>query len=101
MAKPRVFATRWALGNLVTLIIVFFIYLYADTQAKIVGSNFGWGILAFITKWYLIISIAFLALTILIPLLIILIAIIISFRQFSKARKKKKDYLDIDYEVKE
>jgi len=100
MARPRIFAARWAIGNLVTFIIVFFIFLYADAQTKLAGSHWGWGILAFITKWYLIISLALFALTILIPLLIVLIAIIISWRQMSK-RKKKKDYLDIDYELKE
>ncbi|TAL52263.1 MAG: hypothetical protein EPN86_05335 [Nanoarchaeota archaeon] len=98
-ARPRIFATRWALGNIVTFIIVFFIFLYADSQAKLANAHWGWGILAFITKVYLIISVGLLLLTVLLPLLIIIIAVIVSLNQ--RKKKRKKDFIDVDYEVKE
>jgi len=52
----------WTFGTLFTYIIVFFIFLYSTDQAdplKHPNPQFGWGILAFVTKWYLIITLAF------------------------------------------
>ncbi len=96
---PRVLTGKFAFGNVLTFIIVFFIFLYADSQTKLSGAHWGWGVLAFITKWYLIISVGVILIAIVLPLLIFLLAMLIAMR--ARGKKKKKDYIEAEYEVKE
>lgn len=94
---------RWnfGLGTIFSLIVVYFIFLYARGK--------GWALLAFISKWYLIIVGGLIALSIGIILLIILLSLLVfltamlKLRAFGKKykRKKTKDYVDVEYELKE
>ncbi|MBI2647590.1 hypothetical protein HYW99_03875 [Candidatus Woesearchaeota archaeon] len=93
---------KWGfgIGSIFSLIVVYFIYLYSNDK--------GWTLLAFISKWYLIIvgglimvSIAVILLIILLSLIVLLIA---TFRlRYPKKHKKEKsrEYIDVEYEVKE
>lgn len=100
----RNFGFGFRLGSVFSLIIVFFIYLYSYNQTKIPGHHFGWGALAFVSKWYLIIVIGLMLLAILLPLILISLAAL--FLWISRRRKKKKgkkhqgDFIDVDYEIK-
>lgn len=94
---------RWGfgLGTIFSLIVVYFIFLYSRDK--------GWALLAFLSKWYLIIVGGLIALSVGIILLIILISLLLFFismlklHSFGKRYKKQKskDYIDADYEVKE
>ena len=92
---------RWGLGTIFSLIVVYFIYLYSKQQ--------GWALLAFISKWYLIIAGGLIALSLGIIILVILFALFIflismlklhSFNRKAK-KHKAKDYVDAEYKVKE
>ena len=94
---------RWSfgLGTIFSLIVVYFIYLYSKDK--------GWILLAFTSKWYLIIvgglivlSIGVMFLIILLSLLMLLIASI-KLKTFNKKYKKQKtkEYIDVEYKVKE
>ncbi len=94
---------RWnfGLGTILSLIIVYFIFLYSREHS--------WGLLAFVSKWYLIIIGGFFALSLGIILIVILASLLmiliaaIKMRKFSHKRKNQKDssYVDIEYKVKE
>src|SRR3989338_8207958 len=88
------------LGTIFSLIVVYFIYKYSDSQ--------GWGVLVFIAKWYLIIVGGFIALSLGIVLLVLLFSLIMFiaalFRIKSlqrKSKKKAKNFIEAEYEVKE
>ncbi len=87
-----IFQRRWGfgIGSLFSLIVVYFIFLYARGQ--------GWTLLAFISKWYLIIMGGLFALSFAIILLILLLYLLI----FLKHKKhKNKEYVDVEFTVKE
>lgn len=102
-----IFQKRWSfgLGTIFSLIVVYFIYLYSKSQ--------GWSLLALISKWYLIIVGGLIALSIGIILLIILFSLLVFLiamlklhgfgKQFKqrKAKKQEKEYVDVEYKVKE
>ena len=93
---------RWTfgLGTVFSLIVVYFIYLYSKDK--------GWSFLAFMSKWYLIIiggltllSFGIILLIIVFSLLLLLLAAF-KLRKSAKAPKKKsKEYIDVEYKVKE
>ncbi|MBI3027009.1 hypothetical protein HYY70_02755 [Candidatus Woesearchaeota archaeon] len=94
---------RWGfgIGSIFSLIVVYFIYLYSNDKK--------WMLLAFISKWYLIIvgglillSLGIVLLIILFSLLMFLIAML-KLHSFRKKYKKHdaKEYIDADYKVKE
>jgi len=93
---------KWNLGigTVFSLIVVYFIFLYSKDK--------GWELLAFISKWYLIIfgglialSLGIVLLAILASLLMLLIAAL-RLKTFNKKHKKSsKEYIDIEYRVKE
>lgn len=94
---------RWGfgLGTIFSLIVVYFIFLYSKDK--------GWALLAFLSKWYLIIvggliaiSLGIIFLIILFSLLMVLIAVLKT-RKFNKKNKKRatKEYVDVEYKVKE
>lgn len=93
---------RWGfgLGTIFSLIVVYFIFLYSKER--------GWALLAFASKWYLIIAGGLIALSLGIALLVILLSLFVLLitavraRAFSKRYKNKsKEYIDIEYRVKE
>ena len=93
---------RWnfGLGTVFSLIAAYFIFLYSRDK--------GWLLLAFLSKWYLIIVGGFILLSIGIVLLVLLFSLILlliaalRLRQFKKTYKKqKKEYIDADFKVKE
>ena len=95
------FQKRWSFGfgTIFSLIIVYFIYLYSKDK--------GWAFLAFISKWYLIIVGGLILLSLLIVILILLLSLfgltiaMIKMRKLrKKANKKDKNYIDIDYKIK-
>jgi predicted membrane protein len=84
-------------GSILSLIIIYFIYLYAKDK--------GWTLLAFLSKGYLMIVLGFFLWIIGIIILIILIFLIPTGMLFFKVRrkksKKKDDFIDVEYKVKE
>ena len=92
---------RWGFGTIFSLIAVYFIYLYSKSQE--------WRLLAFISKWYLIIVGGLIALSLGIMLLVILFSLFMIMlamlklkkSKFDKRHKKAKDYMDAEYIVKE
>ena len=93
---------RWGfgLGTFFSLIVIYFIYLYSKDK--------GWTLLAFISRWYLIIIGGLIALSLGIILFIIIISLLVflfamlRLHKFGKAHKKeKKGYIDAEYKVKE
>lgn len=94
---------RWGfgLGTIFSLIVVYFIFLYSKDR--------GWAMLAFISKWYLIIAGGLLALSVGAVLLVILFLLLmfltamLKLHAFGKKYKNKKssEYVDIEYKVKE
>jgi len=91
---------RWSfgLGTVFSLIVVYFIHLYSKDK--------GWALLAFISKWYLIIIGGLIALSFGIAIFVILIALLmflIAMLRMHVLRKKQKtkEYVDADYKVKE
>ena len=97
------FQKKWGfvLGTIFSLIVVYFIYLYSRDK--------GWALLALISKWYLIIAAALMLLSLGIILLILLLSLLmfltamIRLRMFNKRYKNKKrdDYVDVEYKVKQ
>lgn len=93
---------RWdfGIGTIFSLVAVYFIFLYSRGR--------GWELLAFISKWYLIIfgglialSLGIVLMVILVSLLMLLIAML-RLKTFNKKYKNKsKEYVDIEYKVKE
>ena len=93
---------NFGLGTLLSLIIVYFVYLFSKDK--------GWALLAFLAKWYLIIVLVLFILPLAIILLIILLVSIFSILTFLFARakfrknfkqKKNKEYIDAEFKVKE
>lgn len=95
---------RWGfgLGTVFSLIVVYFIYLYSKDK--------GWILLTFISKWYLIIAVGLIALSLGIILLVILFSLLmllitmLKFKKFNKKKYKKqkdKGYIDVEYKVRE
>lgn len=97
------YTKRWGFGfgTIFSLIVVYFIFLYSREKS--------WTILAFASKWYLIIigglvalSIGMILLAILISLFLFAVAFFRMRRMQRKSGKKKEDkYIDADYEIKE
>ena len=102
----RIKSLSFGFGSIISLILVYFIYLYADEK--------GWKLLAFVSKAYLIVYIALIGIAIgtfaLIALLLFLV--------FRKAKgfkiytfgsksakddkqKNQKEYIDAEYKIKE
>ena len=96
-------ARRWnfGLGTVFSLIIIYFIYLYSKDK--------GWAVLAFLSKWYLIIvggiialSLGMIVLVLLFSLIMFLIARLKINKLNKKGKKEKsKNYIEAEYEVKE
>lgn len=93
---------KWSfgLGTIFSLIVVYFIFLYSRDK--------GWAFLAFISKWYLIIVGSLIALSLAVVFLIVLLsllAFLIAMAKLKKAgnykKQKSKDYVDVEYRVKE
>ncbi|MDP3765879.1 MAG: hypothetical protein Q8R04_05180 [Nanoarchaeota archaeon] len=94
---------RWGfgLGTIFSLIVVYFIYLYSKDKS--------WVLLALISKWYLIIVGGLIALSVGIVLLIMLLSLLVfliamlKLHAFGKRykNKKTKEYIDVEYKVKE
>lgn len=100
------FQKRWGfgLGTIFSSIVVYFIFLYSKDK--------GWTLLTFVSRWYLIIVGGLIALSIGIILIILLFSLLIflfamlKLRAFSKkykkyTKQKAKEYVDVEYEVKE
>lgn len=98
------FAKRWTfgLGTIFSIIIVYFIYLYSKEK--------GWILLAFLSKWYLIIMGILIALPLLIIISVLLFSLLVfliatirlkRFSKTSKKSKKHKEYIDAEYKIKE
>lgn len=92
---------RWnfGIGTIFSLIVVYFIFLYSRDKE--------WTLLAFMSKWYLIIAGSLIALSIAVVLLIILFAFLafvfamLKLRKFEKRHgwRKNKEYVDAEYKV--
>ena len=88
-------------GTIFSLIVVYFIFLYSRDK--------GWTFLAFLSKWYLYIVGGFLALSLGIIVFVILLSLfmflfaMLKLHAFGKKYKKQKDkqYVDVEYKVKE
>ena len=85
---------RWnfGLGTIFSLIAVYFIFLYSKEK--------GWTLLAFLSKWYLIIFGGLIALSLGIVFLIILFFLLMLLDR-RKYKKQNKNYIDAEYKVKE
>ena len=94
---------RWSfgIGTIFSLIVVYFIFLYSRDKQ--------WTLLAFISKWYLIIAGGFIALSFSVVILIILLALImflvgylrLKLHKKKEREKKSEKFIDAEYEVKE
>jgi len=90
---------NFGIGSFFSLIVVYFIYLYSKDKS--------WTTLAFISKWYLIIIGGFMAFSLIIILLVFLISLlilliaVIRLKLTGKKHKKKKSYIDADFQIKE
>ena len=94
---------RWnfGIGTIFSLIVVYFIFLYSRDKS--------WTLLAFVSKWYLIVigglialSLGIVLLIILFYLLMLLIAMIrLKAIKWGHKNKKDKEYIDVDYRVEE
>ena len=97
------FQKRWGfgLGTIFSLIVVYFIFLYSREK--------GWVLLTLISKWYLIIAGILIALPlgiVFVVLLVMLLVFLISMlklHSFGKKHKNKKskEYVDVEYTIKE
>lgn len=90
----------FGLGTIFSLIVVYFIFLYSRDK--------GWALLAFISKWYLIIvgglialSLGIILIVLLLTLLVFLVAMVRLRMLGKKHRKKAGEYIDVEYKVKE
>ena len=98
-----IFRKNWSfgLGTIFSLIVVYFIYLYSRDK--------GWTLLASVSKWYMIIAIGLVLFSLGVIFLVILFSLlmfltaIIRLRMFNKRYKNKKrgDYVDVEYKVKQ
>lgn len=94
---------RWnfGLGTVFSLIIIYFIYLYSKDK--------GWSVLAFLSKWYLIIISSLIALPLVIIFLVAVFSLLavlaamarMKFPAGKYKKKKTKDYVEAEYRVKE
>ena len=92
---------RWGFGTIFSLIVIYFIYLYSKSRE--------WALLAFISKWYLIIVGGLAALSIGVVILVILFSLLMILLAMLKVRRLKgspkhktaKGYIDAEYKVKE
>ena len=83
---------NFGLGTVFSLIVVYFILLYSRDKQ--------WALLAFLSKWYLIIIGGLIALSV----GIILIVFVLSMVFFVKRKKKKqnkKEFIEAEFKVKE
>ena len=97
------FQKRWTFGfgTIFSLIAVYFIYLYSKEK--------DWVLLAFLSKWYLIIVGGLIALTFGMVLLILIFSLIMFLAAMLKLhsadrkyrKQKAKDYINVEYKVKE
>ena len=104
----RIKSLSFGFGSIISLILVYFIYLYADEK--------GWKLLAFISKAYLIVYIALIGIAIGTFALIALLSFFV-FRKAGKGfkiytfgskqakqdkhEKNQKKYIDAEYKIKE
>ena len=91
---------NFGIGTFFSLIVVYFIFLYSRDKS--------WTTLAFISKWYLIIVIGLMAISLGIVLFVILISLLMlliaSFKLRNankKFKKGNKDYVDVEFKVRE
>ncbi|MBI2541173.1 hypothetical protein HYV80_00490 [Candidatus Woesearchaeota archaeon] len=91
---------KWGFGfgTIFSLIVVYFIFLYSRDK--------GWALLAFISKWYLIIVGGLIALSLGIILLVLLVSFLVFLFAMLrlhrlKRKQKTKAYIDAEYKVKE
>ncbi len=85
----------FGLGGIVSVILVYFIYLYSKSH--------GWWLLTWISGAYLVVVLFFVGLMILIillPLMILFFALLAAKLRGKPKRKKKKEYIDVKYQVK-
>ena len=91
---------RWSFGfgSVFGLIVVYFIFLYSKDR--------GWSLLAFVSKWYLIIVGGIMLLSFAIIVLVFIFGLIVltfaklKFRNFRK-KKAHKEYIDAEYKFKD
>ena len=93
------FQKRWSfgLGTIFSLIVVYFIFLYSKDK--------GWNLLAFLSKWYLIVVGILVGLPLIIISLVILFSLfllLIAYLKTKSLRKtqKAKGYVDAEYKIK-
>lgn len=94
---------KWGfgLGTAFSLIVIYFIFLYSKDK--------GWTFLAFLSKWYLIIvggliAVSFgIILLVLLAFLFIFLVGMLRLHHFGRKYKKQqhKDYVDVEFKVKE
>ena len=91
---------NFGLGTIFSLIVVYFIFLYSRDK--------GWAVLAFLSKWYLIIVGGLFALSLGIILLVLFISLFllaVTMLKIRKIKKKnasqKKSYVDAEYRIEE
>ena len=88
-------------GTIFSLIVMYFIFFYSKDKE--------WVILAFLSKWYLIIIGGFIALSLAILVLVILFSLLMLLLAAAKLRsaskdfkkQKSKDYVDVEYKLKD
>ena len=92
-----VFQKRWnfGIGTFFSLLVAYFIYLYSKEK--------NWALLAFLSKWYLIIVGGFMILSFAVILLVLILtlAIFLIASVKSKPKNKNKSYIDAEYQIKE
>ena len=98
--NARGLAFNFGLGSIFSLIVVYFIFLYSRDK--------GWDLLALISKWYLIVAGGLIALSFGIILLVLLLTLLIFLISMLKLhgikktyKKQSKNYVDVEYNVKE
>ena len=90
---------NFGLGTIFSLIVVYFIFLYSRDKR--------WAVLAFLSKWYLIIVGGLLAMSLGIILIVLFISLFLLAVTMLKARKikknarQKKSYVDAEYRIEE
>ena len=91
---------RFGFGTIFSLIVVYFIFLYSKEK--------GWALLAFASKWYLIIVGGLIALSVGTILLIMLLSLLIFFvamlrlKSFRKKHNRHaKEYINAEYKIKD
>lgn len=104
----RIKSLSFGFGSIISLILAYFIYLYANEK--------GWKLLAFISKAYLIVYIALIGIALGTFALIALLSFLVfrragkGFRIYAfgsksakrdKHEKNQKEYIDAEYKIKE